>query len=166
MRIGNGDTKSWFVINEIDTVFRKQFTFQDSDKATPFSAVNQILPKFDGVNAILNDLLIGMTNRQELLDDALLRPGRLEVQKYIPLHNLQGRYMGCLISLIIKSCTIAEDDALVINDIDATHHTDAVTDADIINHGFTISGNCTYLVDAATHYLEDRIHHVNGKNAL
>ena len=112
--IGNGGTKSWFVINEVDTVFRKQSTFEDSNKATRSSAVNQILPKFDVVNTIPNDLLIGMTNRQELLDDALLRPGRLEVQKYITLHNVQGRYMGCLISLIMESWTISDDDTICI----------------------------------------------------
>lgn len=51
----------------------------------------QILAKLDGVNAIPNVLLIGMTNRRELLDTALLRPGRLEVQIEIPLPDKEGR---------------------------------------------------------------------------
>lgn len=34
----------------------------------------------DGVDSLNNILLIGMTNRKDLLDEALLRPGRLEVQ--------------------------------------------------------------------------------------
>ena len=55
------------------------------------STVNQILSKMDGVEAIPNVLLIGLTNRRELLDDALLRPGRLEVQIEIPLPNKEGR---------------------------------------------------------------------------
>ena len=42
--------------------------------------VNQILTKLDGVNALENILVVGVTNRRDLLDDALLRPGRLEVQ--------------------------------------------------------------------------------------
>lgn len=50
--------------------------------------MNQILSKLDGVNAIPNVLLIGMTNRRELLDEALLR---LEVQVEIPLPNEEGR---------------------------------------------------------------------------
>jgi SpoVK/Ycf46/Vps4 family AAA+-type ATPase len=41
--------------------------------------VNQILAKIDGVEALNNILVIGMTNRKELIDEALLRPGRLEV---------------------------------------------------------------------------------------
>lgn len=65
------------VIDEIDAVFRKRSSSSDSGSVTRASAVNQILAKLDGVNAIPNVLLIGMTNRRELLDDALLRPGML-----------------------------------------------------------------------------------------
>jgi len=79
------------VIDEIDAVFRKRSAAEDSGEATRSSAVNQILAKLDGVNAIPNVLLIGMTNRRELLDDALLRPGRLEVQIEISIPNKEGR---------------------------------------------------------------------------
>jgi len=79
------------VIDEIDAVFRKRTSAQDSGEATRSSAVNQILSKLDGVNAIPNVLLIGMTNRRELLDPALLRPGRLEVQILVPKPDTEGR---------------------------------------------------------------------------
>jgi vesicle-fusing ATPase len=91
----NGDaTKSALhviVIDEIDAVFRKRTSAEDSGEATRSSAVNQILSKLDGVNAIPNVLLIGMTNRRELLDPALLRPGRLEVQVLVPKPDAEGR---------------------------------------------------------------------------
>lgn len=79
------------VIDEIDAVFRKRSSSEDTGEATRSSVVNQILAKLDGVKSIGNVLLIGMTNRKELLDDALLRPGRLEVQIEIPLPDMDGR---------------------------------------------------------------------------
>jgi len=79
------------VIDEIDATFRKRSSAEDSGEATRSSTVNQILAKLDGVEAIPNVLMIGMTNRRELLDEALLRPGRLEVQIEIPLPDSEGR---------------------------------------------------------------------------
>lgn len=79
------------VIDEIDAVFRKRSSSDDSFASTRASAVNQILAKLDGVNAISNVLMIGMTNRRDLLDEALLRPGRLEVQIEIPKPDIEGR---------------------------------------------------------------------------
>ena len=92
----NGDpTKSALhviVIDEIDAVFRKRSAVsEDSGEITRASTVNQILAKLDGISELGNILLIGMTNRRELLDRALLRPGRLEVQIEIPLPDQEGR---------------------------------------------------------------------------
>uniref|UniRef100_A0A452ZKJ0 Vesicle-fusing ATPase n=1 Tax=Aegilops tauschii subsp. strangulata TaxID=200361 RepID=A0A452ZKJ0_AEGTS len=47
--------------------------------------------QIDGVEALNNVLLIGMTNRKDLLDEALLRPGRLEVHIEINLPDENGR---------------------------------------------------------------------------
>lgn len=43
------------------------------------TVVNQLLTKLDGVDQLNNILVIGMTNRRDMIDEALLRPGRLEV---------------------------------------------------------------------------------------
>ena len=53
--------------------------------------VNQLLSKIDGVNQLNNILIIGMTNRLDMIDDALTRPGRLEVKIEIGLPKEQGR---------------------------------------------------------------------------
>jgi vesicle-fusing ATPase len=79
------------VIDEIDAVFRRRSAGEDSGEATRASVVNQILAKMDGIKEIGNILIIGMTNRRELLDPALLRPGRLEVQIEVPLPDKEGR---------------------------------------------------------------------------
>jgi len=53
--------------------------------------VNQLLSKIDGVDALNNILLIGMTNRIDLIDEALMRPGRMEVHMEISLPSEDGR---------------------------------------------------------------------------
>ena len=81
----------WKQNDEIDAVFRKRIDSEDSGSITGNLVVNQLLAKLDGVHSLPNVLMIGMTNRRELLDPALLRPGRLEVQIEIPLPDREAR---------------------------------------------------------------------------
>lgn len=53
--------------------------------------VNQLLSKIDGVDSLNNVLLIGMTNRLDMIDEALLRPGRFEMKLQIGLPDEKGR---------------------------------------------------------------------------
>ena len=46
----------------------------------------------DGVESLDNILVIGMTNRLDLIDKAILRPGRFEVHVEINLPDEEGRY--------------------------------------------------------------------------
>jgi len=53
--------------------------------------MNQLLTEMDGVGAKKNLFIIGATNRPEILDEALLRPGRLDQLIYIPLPDKPSR---------------------------------------------------------------------------
>jgi len=64
--------------------------------------MNQLLTEIDGVGVKKNVFFIGATNRPELLDEALLRPGRLDQLIYIPLPDLPAR-QGILESTLKKA---------------------------------------------------------------
>ncbi|XP_043688342.1 vesicle-fusing ATPase [Telopea speciosissima] len=87
-----GDQSDLHVIifDEIDAICKSRGSTRDGTGVHD-SIVNQLLTKIDGVEALNNVLLIGMTNRKDLLDEALLRPGRLEVHVEISLPDEAGR---------------------------------------------------------------------------
>merc|ERR1740139_700273 len=64
--------------------------------------MNQLLTEIDGVGVKKNVFFVGATNRPELLDEALLRPGRLDQLIYIPLPDKPAR-QGILESTLKKS---------------------------------------------------------------
>ena len=53
--------------------------------------MNQLLTEMDGVGKKSNVFFIGATNRPDILDEALVRPGRLDQLIYIPLPDLDSR---------------------------------------------------------------------------
>lgn len=78
------------IFDEIDALTRKRGSLRDSSGVMD-SCVNQLLSKIDGLESLHNILVIGTTNRKDLLDDALLRPGRLEVHVEVGLPDEAGR---------------------------------------------------------------------------
>ena len=78
------------IFDELDSVFKQRGSRGDGTGVGD-NVVNQLLAKMDGVDQLNNILVIGMTNRKDLIDSALLRPGRFEVQVEIHLPDEQGR---------------------------------------------------------------------------
>jgi len=64
--------------------------------------LNQLLTEMDGAGAKKNLFFIGATNRPEILDEALIRPGRLDQLIYIPLPDYVAR-IGIIKAVLRKS---------------------------------------------------------------
>jgi vesicle-fusing ATPase len=88
----HGDASPLHIIifDEMDAVVRQRGS-RSGDTGAGDQVVNQLLSKIDGVDSLNNVLLIGMTNRKDMLDEAILRPGRLEVHIEVGLADYAGR---------------------------------------------------------------------------
>jgi proteasome-associated ATPase len=92
--------EGWPVIvffDEMDSLFRTRGTGISSDVES--TIVPQLLAEIDGVETLKNVIVIGASNREDLIDPAILRPGRLDVKIKIERPNEEaaaqifGRYL-------------------------------------------------------------------------
>jgi proteasome-associated ATPase len=92
--------EGWPVIiffDEMDSMFRIRGSGISSDMES--TIVPQLLAEIDGVESLRNVIVIGATNREDLIDPAILRPGRLDVKIKIDrptadaAHHIFRRYL-------------------------------------------------------------------------
>merc|ERR1719213_826177 len=79
-------------IDEIDAVGRKRGGRNFGGQSEAENTLNQLLVEMDGFNTGQNHIIVlGATNRMDILDSALLRPGRFDRQIYVPAPDIKGR---------------------------------------------------------------------------
>jgi len=78
-------------IDEIDAVGRKRGGRNIGGHSEQENTLNQLLVEMDGFNTTTNVVVLAATNRIDILDGALLRPGRFDRQIYVPAPDIKGR---------------------------------------------------------------------------
>jgi len=79
------------MFDEIDSIAKTRGGSGGGSSEAGDRVINQILTEIDGVGARKNVFVIGATNRPDVLDPAVIRPGRLDQLIYIPLPDLKSR---------------------------------------------------------------------------
>ena len=113
-------------IDEIDAIGQRRSThsYNDQDRE---QTLNQLLIEMDGFANDTGIIVIGATNRADMLDPALLRPGRFDRQVYIELPDLSGRRE--ILDLYAKKVHIGTD----VNLQDLARGTTGFSGADLEN---------------------------------
>ena len=78
-------------IDEIDALGRQRGRASDSGSADQDQTLNQLLIEMDGFDQTSSVVVIGSTNRPDVLDSALTRPGRFDRQIMVNLADVRGR---------------------------------------------------------------------------
>ena len=100
-------------IDEIDAVGRQRGAGLGGGHDEREQTLNQLLVEMDGFEGNEGVIVIAATNRPDVLDPALLRPGRFDRQVVVPLPDIQGR--EAILKVHMRKVPLADDvDASVI----------------------------------------------------
>ena len=92
-------------IDEIDAILDRRLESDSGGDRVRNSVVSMFLAEMDGLDSSSRIFVMGATNRPELLDEALLRPGRLGEKIEIPLPDVAGR--RAMLELFSKKMRLA-----------------------------------------------------------
>ncbi len=93
--------------DEMDSIFRTRGTGVSSDVET--TVVPQLLSEIDGVEGLENVIVIGASNREDMIDPAILRPGRLDVKIKIERPDAEAA-LDIFSKYLVESLPLHADD--------------------------------------------------------
>ena len=93
----------------------------------PCRVVNQLLTELDGTADRAGVYIVAASNRPDILDPALLRPGRLDKSLYVPLPDATGR--GRILAACARRAPLAHD--VRVHDIAARPQCEGLSGADM-----------------------------------
>lgn len=96
--------------DELDSIGQARGSSQGDAGGAGDRVMNQLLTEMDGVGAKKNVFFIGATNRPDILDEALIRPGRLDQLIYIPLPDMPSR--SSIFKAVLRKTPIAPNVSL------------------------------------------------------
>lgn len=111
--------------DELDSIARARGSSSGDAGGAGDRVINQILTEIDGVGVKKNVFVIGATNRPDVLDPAIMRPGRLDQLVYIPLPDEVSRVQ--IFQAALKKSPVAEDVSLTV----LAKHLEGYSGADI-----------------------------------
>ena len=111
--------------DELDSIAQQRGGHHGDGGGAADRVMNQLLTEMDGVGAKKNVFIIGATNRPDIIDTALMRPGRLDQLIYIPMPDFESR-LSILRATLRKSPVSKEVDLSYL-----ASQTDKFTGADL-----------------------------------
>ena len=111
--------------DELDSIAQSRGSSVGDAGGASDRVMNQLLTEMDGMGAKKSVFIIGATNRPDIIDTALMRPGRLDQLIYIPIPDLESR--KSILRAVLRKSPVSKD-----VDLDyLARHTDKFTGADL-----------------------------------
>ncbi|CAK4080287.1 unnamed protein product [Aphanomyces euteiches] len=93
--------------DELDSIAQQRGSSSGDGGGAGDRVMNQLLTEMDGMGAKKNVFIIGATNRPDIIDPALMRPGRLDQLIFIPMPDLESRLS--ILKSVLRKSPVAKD---------------------------------------------------------